>query len=154
MLARLKDHFGGDSGHGSFPTWKCESKWQEEVVEGGRRSALHGLDQCAKDLIYAAQPLHREKPAEDPLVILNTLDNEDKHRLLHPAFVYPEAEQGSDLIEVLDREKVIGATNLWSTVNRLTTVPRYTALIDRVRGIANEAAALIDGHRCPPPSRH
>jgi hypothetical protein len=62
--------------------------------------ALHGLDECAVDFIYGEQPLHWTPPEEDPLVILNKLDNMDKHRLLSHAFVYPGVERGLDLIEV------------------------------------------------------
>ena len=63
VLARLKDHFGGDAGRGSFPTWQSEDLWQENVVKKGKGSAFHGLDQRAVDLIYAEQPLHRTPPA-------------------------------------------------------------------------------------------
>jgi hypothetical protein len=87
--ARLKDHFGGEVGRGSFPTWQTEDLWQQKVVNGGKRSSLLGLDQKAIDLIYAEQPLHRTSPEDDPLVILNKLDNADKHRLLHPAVCTP-----------------------------------------------------------------
>jgi hypothetical protein len=52
-------------------------------VVKAKRSALDGMAQPAVDLVYAEQPLYREPPAEDPLVILNQLDNADKHRLLH-----------------------------------------------------------------------
>jgi hypothetical protein len=47
-------------------------------------------------------------------VILNKLDNADKHQQLHPAFVYPAADRGLDLIEVLDRTKIRRVTNLWN----------------------------------------
>ena len=47
-------------------------------------------------------------------MILNTLDNADKHRLLHQAFVYPGVDRGVDLIEVLDHTKVRSAVNLWN----------------------------------------
>jgi hypothetical protein len=53
VLARLKDHFGGDAGRGSFPTWQSEDLWQENVVKKGRGSALHGLDKRAVALVYA-----------------------------------------------------------------------------------------------------
>lgn len=114
VLARLKDHFGGDSGQGSFPTWRTEDEWQKNVVERGKRSALHDLDSSAVELIYAEQPLHRTPPEVDPLVTLNRLDNTDKHRLLHPAFVYTAVERGIELIEVLDRNAVKFERNLWT----------------------------------------
>jgi hypothetical protein len=72
------------------------------------------LDPSAVELIYAEQPLHRTPPAADPLVILNKLDNADKHRLLHQAFVYPGFDRGIDLIEVIDRTKVKIADNRWN----------------------------------------
>jgi hypothetical protein len=112
VLARLKDVFGGDAGRGSFPTWQTEGLWQQKVIRA-KTSALDGLAQPAVDLIYHEQPLHRQTPAEDPLVILNTLDNVDKHRLMHPAFVYVGADEGPDLIEILDRRKVRSAASLW-----------------------------------------
>jgi hypothetical protein len=179
ILARLKDHFGGDPGVGSFPTWQTEDLWQEKVVSSGKRSAMHGLDQAAVDLIYAEQPLHRPRPEEDPLVILNKLDNADKHRLLHQAFVYTEVEQGLDLIEIIDPERVRNAVNLWRVGQPLenrtllarflirgelgavlrasqgaeigfgsgefgATRTTYTDMIARVRGIADQAMALIE----------
>jgi hypothetical protein len=113
VLARLKDDFGGDPGQGSFPTWQTEELWQEKVMSAGKRSPVQGLSQPAVDLIYGEQPLHRASPADDPLVILNGLDNTDKHRELNPAFVYPGVDRGIDLIEVVDASKVQVATNLW-----------------------------------------
>jgi hypothetical protein len=184
VLARLKDHFGGDAGQGSFPTWQREDLWQEKVVASGKRSALHGLDRAAVALIYEEQPLHRAAPATDPLAVLNRLDNEDKHRLLSPTFVYAGVARGVDLIEVLDRAKVKVTENLWTAGQPLedgTTLARfmirgrardairarrdaplgfasgvvgepriaYTDMIDRVRAIAETAAALID-QQSPP----
>ena len=71
----------------------------ERVVGAGRRSPLHGLAGDAAELVYAEQPLHRDRPAADPIVILNEMDNDDKHHLLHPAFVHTRARTGLDLIE-------------------------------------------------------
>jgi hypothetical protein len=179
VLARLKDRFGGDAGQGSFPTCQSKPLWQETVVKPGR-SALRGLGDAAAELVYAEQPLHRMPPADDPLVILNKLDNVDKHRLLHQAFVYPGVTRGLDLIEVLDRAKVKTAQNVWTAGQPLeagTTIARfmirgearrvirarfdapigfasgdpgaprtsYTDMIERVRGIADRAGALMDG---------
>jgi hypothetical protein len=92
VLARLKDRFGGDPGRGSFPTWQTDEEWQNQVVKKEKGGALDGLDSSAVDLIYAEQPLHHAPPEADPLVILNKLDNVDKHRLLHPAFIYTVVE--------------------------------------------------------------
>jgi hypothetical protein len=119
ILARLKDRFGGDPGRGSFPTWKSEAEWKEKVVDAGRRSSLHGLDKAAVDLVYREQPLHQPSPAEDPLVVLNNLDNADKHRLLYPSFVYPGVATGLELIEVRDPRRVRAQTNAWTFGKRL-----------------------------------
>lgn len=119
ILARLKKHFGGDVDQGSFPTWQSEEQWRQRVTNGGRRSSLRGLDGSAVDLIYAEQPLHRTAPSSDPLAVLNRLDNDDKHRLLQPAFVYVGAERGIDLITVLDRSRVRTSENLWTAGQRL-----------------------------------
>ena len=146
VLARLKDHFGGDVRKGSFPTWQTEELWQENVVNKGKGSALHGLDPRAVDLIYAEQPLHQTPPAEDPLVILNRLDNADKHRLLHQAFVYPGVDRGVDLIEVLDRTKVRGAENLWNAGMPLesgTKLARFMVRGDATRVIRARRDAVI-----------
>jgi hypothetical protein len=137
VLARLKDHFGGDAGQGSFPTWQSEEQWQEQVVKKGERSALHGLAQRAVDLIYAEQPLHRTTPAEDPLVIINRLDNADKHRLLYSAFVYPGVDRGADLIEVLDRTKVKRVENLWEAGQPLENGTKLARFM--IRGEARRA---------------
>ena len=112
VLARLKDEFGGDAGRGSFPICQSEDLWQRTVVRA-KTSALDGLAPPAVDLVYREQPLHRRAPAEDPLVILNQLDNVDKHRLLHQALVYVDVKEGLDLIEVLDQRQVTGADSLW-----------------------------------------
>lgn len=112
VLARLKDEFGGDAGHGSFPVWQSKDAWREKV-ERAKSSSLAGLARPAVDFVYREQPLQRQSPAEDPLVILNKLDNVDKHRLMHPAFVYMGANEGLDLIEILDQRKVRSAESLW-----------------------------------------
>lgn len=104
-----KDEFGGDAGHGSLPVWRSGELWREKV-ERAKTRALDGLAQPAVDLIY--RELHRQTPAEDALVILNKLDNVDKHRLMHQAFVYVGAGEGLDLIEILDRRKVSSADSL------------------------------------------
>jgi hypothetical protein len=113
VLAQLKDHFGGNAGRGFFPTCERDDDWERIVVRAGRRSPLQGLANPAVDLIYSEQPLHRDGPSEDPLVILNRLDNADKHRLLYPAYVYTGVECGLDLIEVVERRRVVRATNSW-----------------------------------------
>lgn len=112
-------------------------------------------------------------------MILNRLDNTDKHRLLQPAFVYLGAERGLEPIEICDAAKVVRADNAWNAGQPLgdgTLLARfmvrgdarealrvrvdapigfatgevgatrvgYTDLITRVRGIADQAAALID----------
>jgi hypothetical protein len=47
-------------------------------------------------------------------VIVNSLDNDDKHRLLRTAFVYTQAERGVDLIEVLEPWRLVGTPrNHW-----------------------------------------
>jgi hypothetical protein len=64
-------------------------------------------------------------------VILNGLDNTDKHEELNPAFVYTGVARGIDLIEVLDRSKVKVEENLWTNGMDLehgTLLARY--LID------------------------
>jgi hypothetical protein len=114
ILARLKDQFGGDPGQGSFPTRQTEQDWLDSVIKPGKKSPVHGLPPDAVDLIYNEQPLHDAVPAEDPLVILNKLDNDDKHKVLSPSFVYTDATQGVDLIEVLDPDRVKVAKNLWT----------------------------------------
>jgi hypothetical protein len=179
IAARLKDHFGGNPRQGGFPVCKTEEIWKQRVVDRGRNSPLHGLDQVAVDLIYAEQPLHQQEPEADPLVVVNRLDNDDKHELLHPAFVYTDVSQGLDLLEIVDPARVIGSTNEWLPGQPLedgskiaTFMVRgeaqgvikarhdarlgfatgdvgsdrasFTGMIDRVRGIADKAAQLVD----------
>jgi hypothetical protein len=128
VLARLKDRFGGNPRQGSFPTWQSEDQWQDKVIDAGRRSALHGLDDAAVALIYAEQPLHWTPPAADPLAIVNKLDNDDKHQLLHHSFVYPGVAKGLDLLEILDPSRVRTSQNAWTTGQALehgTTIARF-----------------------------
>jgi hypothetical protein len=63
VLARLKDRFGGDVSRGSFPTWQTQNQWQENVVEKGNRSALHGLDGAPSTSFTASGPRARTLPA-------------------------------------------------------------------------------------------
>ena len=112
-------------------------------------------------------------------MVLNQLDNVDKHRRLNVAFVYPGVDRGIDLIEIIDRTKIMNSTNLWHAGQPLdhgTKLARfmlrgeprqairvrrdaviafasgelsapglgYTDMIDRVRGIADRAATLMD----------
>lgn len=63
--------------------------------------------------------MHRHDPEQDPLAILNEMDNADKHRLLHTAFVYPGGERGVDLIEVVARGRVRATTNHWESGQKL-----------------------------------
>src|SRR5205085_1317807 len=93
-----------------------------------RKSPLDGLPADAVDLIYNEQPLHRAVPAEDPLVILNVLDNTDKHEELNPAFVYTGVARGVDLIEVINPCKLEFRHNLWTAGMELghdTPLARY-----------------------------
>jgi hypothetical protein len=152
--------------------------WQEKVVKTGKRGALHGLEATARRSHLRRTPVHRAPPAEDTRVALNKLDNADKHRLLHPAFVYRGVDRGVDLLEIFDPKKVKSTRNLWSAGQpledgtnlalSLSAAPRagpcacavthrsdcagevgapwtgYTKMINRVRGIADQAVALIE----------
>jgi hypothetical protein len=127
VLARLKNHFGGDPGRGSFPTWQTQALWDAQVTTA-KRGSLDGLDAQAVALIYAEQPLHQIPPDEDPLVVLNGLDNDDKHRLLHPTFAYPAAKRALDVIEVRDRKLLVKEENVWEAGQPLehgTVMARY-----------------------------
>lgn len=128
VVARLKDHFGGDPGRGGFPTCLAENDWQNRVVRPGGKGPLHGLGQDAVDLIYNEQPLHRGDPTADPLVVLNGLDNDDKHRMMRLAFAYTGADRGIDLIQVVDPSRVVASWNIWEVGQPLedgTTLTRF-----------------------------
>jgi len=183
-LARLKDTFGGNAGRGSFPVCTTPDDWKRRVTDAGRNSPLRGLEGTpAFDLVHDEQPMHRAEPDADPLVILNALDNDDKHRLLHPAFAYVDEEKGVDLIEIVDPKRVTQLVNRWVSGQPLgdgTVLARfmvrgpqrpppvrarddarigfasgnvggarvgYQDMIDRVLGIANAAAQLINAQR-------
>jgi hypothetical protein len=62
VLARLKDHFGGDVGKGSFPSWQSEDEWQRHVVNNGKRSPLYGLDEKAVDSSTPSSRYTRRRP--------------------------------------------------------------------------------------------
>jgi hypothetical protein len=143
IVARLKESFGGEAGQGGFPVCQTEEAWEQRVVNRGKRktSPLDGLEGTpAYDLILSEQPMHRVEPETDPLVILNALDNDDKHRLLHPAFAYVNEKEGVDLIEVTDSTRVIRVINRWRSGQPLghgTVLARY----------------MIRGTTRPPPLR-
>lgn len=136
-VARLKDAFGGRSGRGGFPVCQTQEDWNERVVDAGRRSPLHGLADEAVELVYQEQPLHRDKPAADPMVILNGMDNDDKHRLLHPAFVHTRARTGLDLIEIMNPQQLVKKTNLWQAGEPLENGTKLATFL--IRGDARDA---------------
>jgi hypothetical protein len=145
VLARLKDEFGGNAGRGSFPICASEQDWQARVVNA-RNSSLKGLEQKAIDLIYAAQPLHAQSPNEDPLLLLNGLDNDDKHRLLRPAFVYTGEDTGLDLIEVKRPSRVMKRMNAWTAGQPLedgTPLARFLLRGDPSQAIGARSDAKI-----------
>ena len=136
-LARLKDCFGGNAGRGSFPVCRVEADWQERVAAAGSRSPLVGLDGSpAFDLIYDEQPLHRAEPQADPLVVLNSLDNADKHRVMRPAVVYTNAERGTDLIEIRAPSRCGKPINHWNCGEPLEQGTRLATFL--VRGTAQD----------------
>lgn len=101
ILARLKDHFGGDSHHGTFPITESDADWKGRIYprrDGQRqRGPLDGLPCSARMLIYREQPYvaYAGRRREDPMAILSALDNTDKHLLLHHGFVYPLPNEAS-----------------------------------------------------------
>lgn len=143
VLARLKERLGGDAGRGSFPICITQDDWRSRVLEArAGRNPLDGLPTAAINLIYREQPLHRSPADDDPLVILNKLDNADKHRLLQHSFFYPNVGRGLDLIEIVDRSKVARAENLWTAGDPLengTSLARFM-----IRGQAPEVLRARD----------
>jgi hypothetical protein len=140
VLARLKDHFGGDSRSGTFPITESDADWKGRIYprrDGNRqRGPLHGLPCSARMLIYREQPhvAYAVAGQDDPVAILSALDNTDKHRLLHHGFVYPAAERGLDLIQVRDRKMVLSEENVWLSGQAIahgTVMARF-----RIRGSA------------------
>lgn len=142
ILARLKDHFGGDGRTGTFPITESDADWKGRVYprrNGSRvRGPLDGLPCSARMLIYRQQPhvLYAGRREEDPMAILSVLDNTDKHRVLQHGFAYPAAERGLELIEVRDRKRLLSEENVWTTgqaIEHGTVMARY-----RVRGRAKD----------------
>jgi hypothetical protein len=177
VLARLKDIFGGRPGSGGFPVCDTPEKWDQVT---NRSKPLKGLPDHVKSFVLDEQPISfQPTPADDPLLVLHRLDNEDKHELLRPAFVYTAEMTGLELIYIKDRRRVKHSTNNWTAGQplehgtqlatfRILGQPRgvlaadqnarlsfatgdvgsyhtsYTGMIERVRGIVERAAALID----------
>jgi hypothetical protein len=140
VLARLKDHFGGDTRSGTFPITESDADWKGRVYprrDGKRRPGpLDGLSCSARTLIYREQPhvAYAGRRHEDPMAILSASDNTDKHRLLQHGFAYPTAERGLDLIEVRNRKRVLSEVNVWTSgqpIEHGTVMARYV-----IRGIA------------------
>jgi hypothetical protein len=140
ILARLKDHFGGEGKSGTFPITESDADWKGRAYprrDGKRvRGPLDGLPCAALMLIYREQPhvVYVGRKQDDPLAILSAMDNTDKHRLLHHGFAYPEAERGLDLIEVRNRRVVLSEENGWTRgepIEHGTVMARY-----RIRGDA------------------
>src|SRR4051794_25149046 len=121
ILARLKDHFGGDGRSGTFPITESDADWKGRVYprrDGKRhRGPLDGLPCSALMLIYREQShvAYAGRRQEDPMAILSSLDNTDKHRLLQHGFAYPAADRGLDLIEVVNRKRVLSEQNVWAS---------------------------------------
>jgi hypothetical protein len=141
VLVRLKGHFGGDARSGTFPITESDTDWKGRVYprrDGKRRPGpLDGLPCSARTLIYGEQPhvAYAGRRREDPMAILSSLDNDDKHRLLHHGFGYPDAERGLDLIQIRDHKMVLSAENVWTTgqpIEHGTVMARY-----RIRGLAD-----------------
>jgi hypothetical protein len=134
VLARLKDHFGGDGGGGTFPITQSDADWKVRVYprrDGKRlRGPLDGLPCSARILIYRAQPhvAYAGRPQEDPTATLSAMDNADKHRLLYHGFAYLTTERGVDLIEVRDRKRLLSEENVWTSgqpIEHGTVMARY-----------------------------
>lgn len=142
VLARLKDHFGGDSRTGTFPITESDADWKGRIYprRDGKhqRGPLNGLPCSARMLIYREQPhvAYGDRRRDDPVAILSALDNTDKHRLLHHGFVYPAAERGLDLIQIRDRKRLLSEENAWVSgqpIEHGTVIARF-----RVRGLAKD----------------
>ncbi|MEA2153874.1 MAG: hypothetical protein QOE11_14 [Solirubrobacteraceae bacterium] len=60
--------------------------------------------------------MHRDDAGHDPLIVLNGLDNDDKHRLLHTSYMYPGAIEctGIDLIQIVKPSRVLQSMNSWT----------------------------------------
>lgn len=148
VLARLKDHFDGDSRSGTFPITESDADWKGRIYprrDGKRqRGPLNGLPCSARMLIYREQPhvAYRDRRRDDPIAILSALDNTDKHRLLHHGFVYPAAERGLDLIQIRDRKRVLSEENVWVSGEPIfhgTVMARF-----RIRGLAKQGLLRVD----------
>jgi hypothetical protein len=146
IVARLKEHLGGDPGKGGFPITQSDSDWKGRVYprrKGKRVSGpLDGLPCAARSLIYREQPHVRytDRTRDDPLVTLSTMDNADKHQLLWHGFAYPTVERGLDLIRIKNRKRVLREENAWTTGQPLehdTVMARFV-----VRGNAKEVLAV------------
>ena len=111
VLARLKDHLGGDSRRGTYPITESDADWKGRIYPrrdcGRQPGPLDGLPCSVRMAIYREQPhvAYAGRRQEDPIAILSAMDNTDKHRLLHHGFVYPAAQRGVDLIHVRNRKR-------------------------------------------------
>jgi hypothetical protein len=148
ILARLKDHFGGDGRSGTFPITESDADWKGRIYprrDGKRqRGPLDGLPCSVRRLIYREQPYvaYGDRRRDDPIAVLSGLDNTDKHRLLHHSFAYPAAERGLDLIEISDRRRVLSKENVWVSGQPIvhgTVLARF-----RIRGLGNDLLR-VDG---------
>ena len=149
VLARMKDHYGGDIRTGTFPITQSDNDWKGRIYpkRDGRRlpGALDGLPCKARVLIYREQPhiAYAGQSDVDPIAVLSTMDNTDKHRLLQHGFAYPAVDRGLDLIEVRNRGRVFWEDNVWVTGEPLedgTVVARF-----RIRGRAQDVLRVNPG---------
>jgi hypothetical protein len=141
VLARLKEHFGGDERRGTFPITESDADWKGRVYprddDGKRRKGpLDGLPCAAQVFIYREQPhvAYAGRRREDPMAILSSLDNDDKHRLLRHGFAYPTAQRGIDLIQVRNARMVLSAENVWTSGQPI----EHGTVMARYRGLAND----------------
>lgn len=134
VIARLKETLGGSPGSGAFPVCATEDEWNDRMK---RSRPLRGLPDSAKDFVHAMQPINfQPAPSDDPLLVLHCLDNEDKHELLRPSFVYSAESTGLDLISIAAPRRVRKAVNQWNVGDPLEDGTRIATVL--VTGEASE----------------
>jgi hypothetical protein len=132
----VERHGGAISSHHTFPILHSKKQFEGKVEKarrkGDRGGPLYGIPNPGPEwaLIEESQPYHHgDASREHPLAVLNEMVNIDKHRQLHAAMAYPEADSAIDLLQWQPEDAVpIECISFWEPGQLLRDGTRIATL--------------------------